>query len=149
MLQRSLYLTRNIRFILFSRMWSFFRDMSDVRGRGEGFPKFGQFRSRRGEGTWKLMFYSDIFYRWPHTVLVLVFLLFVWFLGTLFWVSTGGVVAFKEVVLLKTMKALINLFGGIHFYLWRLPKTLLLFFFSTRSDFFRNTNWLRSSKLAS
>ena len=43
MLQKNLYLTRNIRFILFLQDVKFFKDMSDVRG-----TKFGQCRTKGG-----------------------------------------------------------------------------------------------------
>ena len=46
MLQKRLYLTRNIRFIPFLQDVKFFKDMSDVRGKEEGFPKFGQCRTK-------------------------------------------------------------------------------------------------------
>lgn len=43
MLQKSLCLTRNIGFYVFlSRRQT--KDMLDVQGSGEGFPKFGQFQ---------------------------------------------------------------------------------------------------------
>ena len=50
MLQKSLCLTRNIGFMgFFSRCQT--KDMLDVQGSGEGFPKFGQFQFLlRGRG---------------------------------------------------------------------------------------------------
>ena len=52
MLQKSLYLTRNILFIylFFARCEVFFKDMLDIRGRGEGFPKFRQCCTKGGGG---------------------------------------------------------------------------------------------------
>ena len=61
MLQKSLYLTINIRFILFLQDVKFFKGMSNVRGRGERFPKFRQCQTKGGVCTFVLFFSPEIF----------------------------------------------------------------------------------------
>ena len=60
MLQKNLYLTRNIRFILFLQDVKFFKDMSDVRG-----TKFGQCRTKGGRGSKNQCFCRTLFVDGP------------------------------------------------------------------------------------
>ena len=46
MFQKSLYLTRNICFILFLYDVKFVKNILDVWGRGEGFPKFSECQTK-------------------------------------------------------------------------------------------------------